>query len=122
MSEDTYLHYTTSPFLNELLLNFTEPSKHKLFIYSAHDTTLMHILAAVHKCEEWPGYASFVAFEVYEDGTNSFIGINNKFPVCEIKGEVVVSGEGGVLVSLQDFTKRIEGLINHEEGATKSHL
>ena len=68
-------------FLNLMKQNLLEMSKggnsensHKLFYYSAHDTTLNGILLALDLVDEdhsWPPFAAHLVFELWQNTENS---------------------------------------------------
>ena len=43
-------------------------SNHKLYLFSAHDATLITLCAALDiELKEWPPFASYVSLELYEN-------------------------------------------------------
>ncbi|XP_046857340.1 lysophosphatidic acid phosphatase type 6-like [Xenia sp. Carnegie-2017] len=68
-------------------------SNHRLYLFSAHDATLITLCAALDiELKEWPSFASYVSLELYEN------------EVCEHFVRVVFSGD---VKNFKKFSKEI---------------
>jgi hypothetical protein len=96
-------------------------TKTKVVVFSAHDTSLMHVLAVFNSNNGWPGYAASVAFEIYQDKSSGehFILLNrcdagSAFLDCEHGGlkDGSITMDGASLIRMEDAVTRIESIIN----------
>ncbi|XP_023271649.1 lysophosphatidic acid phosphatase type 6 [Seriola lalandi dorsalis] len=127
------LQLSVGPLLHILLANIDEKlqdtsseSKRKLFLYSAHDTSLIPCLMALGIFDmRWPPYAADITLELHQhQQTNeafvkvSYIGQDQLIPGCS-----------GVYCPLQEFKQALSGytlsselyhsLCNNTEGLTE---
>ncbi|XP_022596112.1 lysophosphatidic acid phosphatase type 6 [Seriola dumerili] len=127
------LQLSVGPLLHILLANIEEKlqdksseSKRKLFLYSAHDTSLIPCLMALGIFDmRWPPYAADITLELHQhQQTNeafvkvSYIGQDQLIPGCS-----------GVYCPLQEFKQALSGytlsselyhsLCNNTEGLTE---
>ncbi|XP_029937416.1 lysophosphatidic acid phosphatase type 6 isoform X2 [Myripristis murdjan] len=127
------LQLCVGPLLHTLMVNIeeklqgtsSEPNR-KLFLYSAHDTTLMPCLMALGIFDmRWPPYAADITLELHQHRQNkeafvkvSYIGQDQHIPGCS-----------GVYCPLQEFKQALsaysltselyQSLCNSTEGSTE---
>ncbi|CAJ0580029.1 unnamed protein product, partial [Mesorhabditis spiculigera] len=72
-SDDKIVRLRAGPIMEVLTSNFTEASKYKYYVYSAHDSSLLAIMSALGKNTQyeilgnhWPQYASTIVFELWK--------------------------------------------------------
>ncbi|KAM6934228.1 lysophosphatidic acid phosphatase type 6 [Xenentodon cancila] len=127
------LQLCVGPFLHILLDNIeeklqgssSEPDR-KLFLYSAHDTTLIPCLMAMGIFDmKWPPYAADITVELYEDRQTSEAFVK----VSYVGQDQLLPGCSGVYCPLQEFKRVMSGyslsselyssLCNSTEGSTE---
>ncbi|KAJ8013157.1 hypothetical protein DPEC_G00050370 [Dallia pectoralis] len=103
------LQLCVGPLLNTLMGNIEdklqgpEPSR-KMFLYSAHDTTLMPCLMALGIFDmRWPPYAADITMELYQDKQTKEALVK----VSYNGQDQVIKGCSGVYCPLQEFKKTL---------------
>jgi len=81
----TGLRRSIGKFVEELCKSMKERSCKKMYLYSAHDTTLMALLMVLDQWNnQWPLFSASICFEVYSDTDN------NKYVRVLYNGEALI--------------------------------
>jgi len=81
----TGLRRSIGKFVEELCKSMEERSCKKMYLYSAHDTTLMALLMVLDQWNnQWPLFSASICFEVYSDTDN------NKYVRVLYNGEALI--------------------------------
>ena len=133
-SSEEVLRLTAGRHLHELVGHMEDAAGQKgdsaagLRLYSAHDTSLMPLLAALGRLEPgaWPPYTSFLVFELArappEEGGGHFVrALYNGEVVEHLPGAAAGGGSaaepGGGWVPLADFLRALEPLLPRDFSA-----
>lgn len=127
------LQLCVGPLLHTLLTNFdeklqgtsSEPNR-KLFLYSAHDTTLIPCLMAMGVFDmRWPPYAADITMELYQHQQTKEAFVK----VSYLGQDQLIRGCSGVYCPLEEFKQALSGYslsfelyqsrCNNTEGLTK---
>ena len=134
MKYPDFLHFTVSPFLQELLTlmtSYTTPDADdrliKMNIFSAHDTSLLHIASALSICDSWPEYAAYIAIELHKEVEGDggyYVRVCKSFKGEELSMDEAeaLCGTDGELVPWSVFQVRMKIILRTSESEDQSCL